>query len=130
MTLPLNDPVAIFLVIMAVILLAPLIFERFHLPGIVGVILVGMLVGPNVTNLLGLDSRIDFLSTIGLVYLMFNAGLEVDIHSVQPGGLAGCRLRRADFSLPDGHWAWVWAFCWGWVGWGRSCSARPFPRTP
>lgn len=75
----LNDPVAIFLVIMAVILITPILSERIRLPGIVGIILGGMLIGPHGINLLTVEGPIEFLATAGLIYLMFSAGLEVDI---------------------------------------------------
>lgn len=75
----LNEPIAIFLVIMAVILITPMLSERFRIPGIVGIILGGMLIGPHGINLLTVEGPIEFLATAGLVYLMFSAGLEVDI---------------------------------------------------
>jgi len=76
----LDEPVAIFLTIMAVILITPILSERIRLPGIVGIILGGMLIGQHGINLLRTDGPIEFLATAGLVYLMFSAGLEVDIH--------------------------------------------------
>lgn len=76
----LNEPVAFFLLIMSIILVTPLLSERVHLPGIVGVILGGMLIGPYGFHLIEAGDRMEFLSTIGLVYLMFSAGLEVDIN--------------------------------------------------
>ena len=76
----LNEPVAFFLLIMSIILVTPLLSERVHLPGIVGIILGGMLIGPYGFGLIEAGDRMQFLSTIGLVYLMFSAGLEVDIH--------------------------------------------------
>lgn len=76
----LHEPVAFFLLIMTIILVTPLLSERVHLPGIVGIILGGMLIGPHVLGLIGDNDRMQFLSTIGLVYLMFTAGLEVDIN--------------------------------------------------
>ncbi|HSL47216.1 MAG TPA: cation:proton antiporter [Anaerolineales bacterium] len=76
----LNEPVAFFLLIMSIILVTPLLSERVHLPGIVGIILGGMLLGPYGFGLIEAGDRMEFLSTIGLVYLMFSAGLEVDIH--------------------------------------------------
>jgi Kef-type K+ transport system membrane component KefB/nucleotide-binding universal stress UspA family protein len=75
-----SDPLAIFLTIMAVLLITPLISEWVHLPGIVGLIVGGMLVGPHGFNWLENSSSIELLSTIGLLYLMFSAGLEVDLH--------------------------------------------------
>jgi Kef-type K+ transport system membrane component KefB/nucleotide-binding universal stress UspA family protein len=76
----LQEPVAFFLVVMSIILITPILSERVRLPGIVGIILGGMLVGPHVLGLLPAGDRIEFLATIGLVYLMFSAGMEVDIH--------------------------------------------------
>jgi Kef-type K+ transport system membrane component KefB len=76
----LNEPVAFFLLIMSIILVTPLLSERVRLPGIVGVILGGMLIGPYGFHLIEAGDRMVFLSTIGLVYLMFSAGLEVDIN--------------------------------------------------
>jgi Kef-type K+ transport system membrane component KefB/nucleotide-binding universal stress UspA family protein len=76
----LNEPVAFFLLIMSIILVTPLLSELVRLPGIIGIILGGMLIGPHVFGLIEAGDRMVFLSTIGLVYLMFSAGLEVDIN--------------------------------------------------
>ena len=76
----LNEPVAFFLLIMSIILITPLLSERVRLPGIIGIILGGMLIGPHGFHLIEAGDRMVFLSTIGLVYLMFSAGLEVDIN--------------------------------------------------
>ncbi|HKG53065.1 MAG TPA: cation:proton antiporter, partial [Anaerolineales bacterium] len=76
----LNEPIAFFLLIMSIILITPLLSERVHLPGIIGIILGGMLIGPHGFHLIEAGDRMVFLSTIGLVYLMFSAGLEVDIN--------------------------------------------------
>lgn len=76
----LNEPVAFFLLIMTIILVTPLLSERVRLPGIIGIILGGMLIGPHGFHLIEAGDRMVFLSTIGLVYLMFSAGLEVDIN--------------------------------------------------
>jgi Kef-type K+ transport system membrane component KefB/nucleotide-binding universal stress UspA family protein len=76
----LNEPVAFFLLIMSIILVTPLLSERVRLPGIIGIIIGGMLIGPHGFHLIEAGDRMVFLSTIGLVYLMFSAGLEVDIN--------------------------------------------------
>jgi Kef-type K+ transport system membrane component KefB len=76
----LNEPVAFFLLIMSIILFTPLLSERVKLPGIIGIIIGGMLIGPHGFHLIDAGDRMEFLSTIGLVYLMFSAGLEVDIN--------------------------------------------------
>jgi Kef-type K+ transport system membrane component KefB len=89
-----QEPVAFFLVIMTIILVMPLLSERMRLPGIVGIIIGGMLIGPYGFNLLPANDRMEFLSTIGLVYLMFSAGLEVDIHQ-----FVRVRSRALEFGL-------------------------------
>jgi Kef-type K+ transport system membrane component KefB len=75
----LHEPVAIFLTIMAVILIAPMFSERVRLPGIVGLIVGGIAIGPYGFNLLSNGLVMELLATIGLIYLMFNAGLEIDL---------------------------------------------------
>ncbi len=80
LTLPFSDPVMIFALVMLIILLAPLIFNKLKIPGIVGLILSGTLVGPGVLGLLERDSTIELLGTVGLLYLMFMAGLSIDLN--------------------------------------------------
>lgn len=76
---PFNEPVAIFLTIMSVILITPILSQRAHLPGVVGLILGGLLVGPHELGILNLSPTIELLGTVGLVYLMFSAGLEINL---------------------------------------------------
>lgn len=76
---PLNEPVSVFLAIMGVILITPMLSRRVRLPGIVGLILGGLLVGPYVLGLLSMNPTIELLGTVGLVYLMFSAGLEINL---------------------------------------------------
>jgi Kef-type K+ transport system membrane component KefB len=90
----LNEPVAFFLLIMSIILITPLLSERVKLPGIIGIIIGGMLIGPHGFHLIDAGDRMEFLSTIGLVYLMFSAGLEVDINQFMR-----VRARAAIFGL-------------------------------
>ncbi len=75
---PITNPVLMFAIVLLIILLAPLILKKFRIPGIVGLIIAGMIVGPNGTNLLARDSSIILFGTIGLLYIMFIAGLELD----------------------------------------------------
>jgi Kef-type K+ transport system membrane component KefB len=64
---PISEPVVFFLVVMTLILVMPLLSERVRLPGIVGVIIGGMVIGPHGFNILPANDRMEFLSTIGLV---------------------------------------------------------------
>ncbi|TVQ11372.1 MAG: cation:proton antiporter [Balneolaceae bacterium] len=78
-TLPFSDPVLIFACLMLIILLVPILFSRIRIPGIIGLIVAGILVGPSVAGILERDSTIILLGTVGLLYLMFMAGLEIDL---------------------------------------------------
>ena len=80
LTLPFQEPVLIFAVVMAIVLVAPLVFERLRVPGLVGLIIAGVVVGPNALGLLERDETIELLGTVGLLYLMFIAGLEIDLN--------------------------------------------------
>ncbi|WP_298612189.1 cation:proton antiporter, partial [uncultured Thermosynechococcus sp.] len=74
------NPIFVFTVLLAVILLVPPAFERLRLPGLVGLLLAGVILGPNGLQFLDHESEtIKLLSGIGKVYLMFVAGLEIDL---------------------------------------------------
>ncbi|CAN5663283.1 cation:proton antiporter [soil metagenome] len=79
-SLPIVDPVLIFALAMGIFLLAPVIFERLKIPGLVGLIFFGAVVGPNVLNLLARDFTFELLGQVGLLYLVFLAGLELDLN--------------------------------------------------
>ncbi len=76
---PFQSSVLVFAVILFIILLAPLLFRRIKVPGIIGLILAGVIIGPHGLNLIAKNSAIDLFSTIGLLYIMFLAGLELDL---------------------------------------------------
>lgn len=80
---PVHDPVLIFSIVMATVLIAPLLAEKFKLPGIVGLIFFGVVLGPHVMHILERDATIDLLGTIGLLYIMFQAGLEINLEEIK-----------------------------------------------
>ncbi len=75
--LPFNEPVIVFTILISIILLAPIVFKKFRIPGIVGLIISGTLIGPHGMNLVASGESIKLLSTAGLLYLMFLTGLEL-----------------------------------------------------
>jgi len=97
---PITDPVPVFLIIMAIMLVAPLLFERFKLPGIVGLILAGVVVGPNGLGILERDSTIILLGTVGLLFLMFMAGLETSLDDLKYNADKATIFGLATFALP------------------------------
>ncbi|MDB5263404.1 MAG: hypothetical protein JWQ14_2687 [Adhaeribacter sp.] len=78
-SLPVQDPVLVFAIILLVILFSPLLFNRLGIPGILGLILSGVLLGPHDLGVLERDESVILFSTIGLLYIMFLAGLEMDM---------------------------------------------------
>lgn len=77
---PFEDPVLIFALVMLIILLAPIVFKKLRIPGLVGLILSGTVVGPGLLGLIERDFTIELLGTVGLLYLMFMAGLSIDLN--------------------------------------------------
>ena len=78
-TLPLTNPVIIFSLVLFIILFAPILFDKIKVPHIIGLIIAGIIIGPYGLNLLLRDSSIVLFGTVGLLYIMFTAGLEIDI---------------------------------------------------
>lgn len=76
---PFTNPVLIFSVLLFIILIAPILLGKIKIPGIVGFIIAGIIVGPNGFNILKKTSAIELFSTIGLLYIMFIAGIELDL---------------------------------------------------
>ena len=91
-TLPVNDPVLIVAIAMAAFLLMPLLTNKLRLPDIIGILVAGIIVGPHGLGLLERDDTIVLLGTVGLLYLVFLAGLEVDL-----GDLSRKRNRAVSF---------------------------------
>jgi len=78
-TLPLTNPVIVFALVLFIILFAPILFNKIKVPHIIGLIIAGVIVGPYGLNLLKRDSSIVLFGTVGLLYIMFLAGLEIDL---------------------------------------------------
>ncbi|MBC6429583.1 sodium:proton antiporter [Nostoc sp. HG1] len=75
-----DSPIVTFTILLTVIFIVPPIFERLRLPGLVGLLVAGILLGQNGLKLLNHESEtINLLSDIGKLYLMFVAGLEIDL---------------------------------------------------
>src|SRR5690606_21694578 len=77
---PLTNPVLIFSVVLLIILLSPILLRPIRVPGIIGLILAGVVIGPHGLNWLEKNSAVTLFSTIGLLYIMFIAGLELDMN--------------------------------------------------
>src|SRR5690606_19557384 len=80
---PFSSSVLIFSLILLIILVAPIVLNRFKIPGIIGLILSGMIIGPHGLFIIQKNSAVDLFSTIGLLYIMFIAGLELDMNEIK-----------------------------------------------
>ncbi|MCW3161547.1 cation:proton antiporter [Chryseobacterium oryctis] len=79
LSLPIEDPVLKFLLVLIIILAAPLLLNKIKVPHLLGLIIAGAVIGPNGFNILSRDSSIVVTGTTGLLYIMFLAGLEIDM---------------------------------------------------
>ena len=76
---PITDPTWIFFLVLSIILFAPILLNRLHIPHIVGMLLAGVLIGPHGLDLLQRDSSFEIFGNVGLLYIMFLAGVEIDL---------------------------------------------------
>lgn len=97
---PIKEPVPVFLTILGIMLIAPLLFEKIRLPGIVGLILAGVIVGPHGLGLLARDSTIVLLGTVGLLFLMFMAGLETSLDDMKYNADKALIFGLLTFAIP------------------------------
>jgi Kef-type K+ transport system membrane component KefB len=89
-----------FFVAALVLLAGPVVAERLRLPGLVGIVLGGALVGPFVLDWIAREGIIDSLGDLGLLYLMFLAGLELDLDEFQRNRRPALTFGALTFSLP------------------------------
>ena len=82
-TLPITDPTWIFFLVLCIILLAPMILSKLHIPHLIGMILAGVIIGENGFNLLARDASFELFGKVGIYFIMFLAGLEMDLQSLQ-----------------------------------------------
>lgn len=100
--LPLTDPVLKFLLILIIILSAPLLLNKLKIPHLLGLIIAGAIIGPNGLNLVLRDSSIILSGTAGLLYIMFLAGLEIDMGDFKKNSGRSLVFGMYTFLIPMG----------------------------
>lgn len=80
---PITDPTLIFFVVLCIILFAPIIMSRLRIPHIIGMVLAGIVVGRYGLNILERDSSFELFGKVGLLYIMFLAGLEMNLTNIR-----------------------------------------------
>lgn len=99
-TFPLDNPILKFLVILLIILFAPILLDRVKIPHLLGLIIAGAIIGPFGFNLITRDSSIILSGTAGLLYIMFLAGLEIDMADFKKNAWKSSLLGLYGFIIP------------------------------
>ncbi len=100
LSLPFTDPVLIFFIVLAIILFAPILLNKIRIPHIIGMIIAGIIVGENGIGLLLRDSSFEIFGNVGLLYLMFLAGLEMDVNDFMKNKRRGIAFGIYTFAVP------------------------------
>lgn len=95
-----TSPVPIFLMVLAIILLVPLLLNRLKIPSIIGFIVAGVIVGPYGLNWLARDMSFEVFGQVGILYLMFLAGLEIDLFNLRKNLKKGVVFGLLTFAVP------------------------------
>lgn len=99
-SLPLTNPVLKFFLILVIILISPIILNRLKIPHLLGLIIAGAVIGPNGFGLMDRDSSIILSGTAGLLYIMFLAGLEIDMADFKKNSLKSLIFGMYTFIIP------------------------------
>lgn len=97
---PIEDPLLKFLLELIIILCVPLLLNKIKVPHLLGLIIAGAVVGPNGFNLLARDSSIVVIGTTGLLYIMFLAGLEIDMGDFKKNKWKSLTFSAYTFAFP------------------------------
>lgn len=101
-SLPLTQPVVIFALVLLLILVAPELYRRLKIPNTVGLILLGVAVGPYGFNLLARDASFEIFGQVGILYLMFLAAVEIDMYHLKQSWRQGLLFGLITFAIPTG----------------------------
>lgn len=99
---PIKDPVIVFAIVLLVLFLAPLVLQRLRIPGLVGIILAGTALGPTGFHILERSFAIELFGTVGLLYIMFQAGLEIDLNDFKKNRNKSLVFGLLSFIIPQG----------------------------
>ena len=116
-TLPLTEPVWIIAAVLLLVLALPLLGRAIRTPDIILLILAGMLFGPNGLNLLERGQAIEVWGTVGLLYIMFLAGIEVNVSDFMRNRNRSAILGGLSFLVPQiaGTLGAVWLLGFDWT---------------
>lgn len=99
-SIPITDPVLIFTIILFIVLLVPVFLRKTNIPSIVGLIVVGVVIGPYGTHIIGENDVIELFGKVGLLYIMFLAGLEIEFIEFKKNSKKGIFYGISTFVIP------------------------------
>ena len=105
--LPITDPTWIFFLVLMIILFAPIILGRLRIPHIIGMILAGVVIGKYGFNILERDSSFELFGKVGIYYIMFLAGLEMDLENLKKNMGRAFVFGLLTFAIPFAVGMWV-----------------------
>ena len=105
--LPIADPTWIFFLVLMIILFAPILLGRLRIPHIIGMILAGVVVGKYGFNILERDSSFELFGKVGIYYIMFLAGLEMDLENLKKNLSKAFVFGVLTFFIPFSIGMWV-----------------------
>ena len=86
--------------ILAVTKVLSIFSRRIRLPPVLGALIAGIILGPVFLNIISLNTTIESLAEIGVIVLMFQAGLETDIKELKKSGLASFIIALLGVIIP------------------------------
>lgn len=98
--LPLKEPEQIFFAVLCIILIVPMVMNKLRIPYIIGLIAAGMAVGPYGFNILSRDVSFQIFGEVGILYLMFLAGVEIDMFNLRRNLKGGVVFGILSFAIP------------------------------
>ena len=105
--MPVTDPTWIFFLVLMIILFAPIILGRLRIPHIIGMILAGVIIGRHGFNILERDSSFELFGKVGIYYIMFLAGLEMDLENLKKNLSKALVFGVLTFGIPFAAGMWV-----------------------
>jgi hypothetical protein len=95
-----TSPVLIFFIVLVIILLSPVVLNRFKIPHIIGLIVAGVAIGPHGLNVLARDMSFELFGQVGILYIMFLAGIEIDMYHLKRNLKRGMFFGLLTFLFP------------------------------
>lgn len=102
LNLPITNPTWIFFLVLCIILFAPMILSKLHIPHLIGMILAGVIIGENGLNILQRDRSFELFGQVGIYFIMFLAGLEMDMQNLKLNRTRGIIFGSLTTLIPFG----------------------------